>query len=518
MMAHQQTWRSTAVLGRSGGLAAAAMLAVCAVASFAPALAQPADKVAEKPIDKPIDKQDLSKIEKRDVVIFTNGNKVEGVILEETDASIKMLVIVGTLRSEATYNKSEVLDIKRNAFAPAKEETKEEAKDAPKPDMAASVPDDGRILDINNKPIPPGTQKVYVVNFGGEFGREVSRTPVKQMVDEIARLQPDILIVKFDESFGLYGQEAPDFAQIGRQSYNLLETARELDTLIGDRMASDPAFKVKPRQIAWIKKALGPAAFLPFVFPEIYFTSDGHHGGIGGLDLLFKGQADDVVAEKQISLRLGRSVGLAEKGGHDGKIMRAMSRGDYVLSYRIVGGQVEWLEGRMPTDPSWFILKDDGPTNDEHKDTMQDLVRLKGNDYLTLDARTAFDIGLSKGTADTVEELMSKLNVTRGWAQVKQKSDQNFKDWGKDVDKAETNFGRMYQKYERVAVSPPGQYEQRTAARGQRKAILREMQGILKVYAESINPRRIGVPDTLISELNLIIDRIDTDQRMDRRP
>ncbi len=512
MMARKSIWQSAM------GLTAAAIIGACGVASFAPALAmQPADKAATKPTDKP----DISKMEKRDSIIFTNGNKVEGVILEETEASVKFLVIVGTLRSEATYNKSDILDIKRNEFAPAAKDDKQDEKkqnETPDATMVTSVPEDGKVVDINGKVIEPGTLKVYVVSMEREFGRDVSRTPVKAIMDNIARAQPDILLFRFDHTFGLYGQETPDYGQIGRQSYNLLETARELDTLITDRIASDPAFKVKPRQIAWIKKALGPAAFLPFVFPEIYFTSDGHHGGIGGLDLLFKGQADDVVAEKQISLRLGRSIGLAEKGGHDGRIMRAMSRGDYFLSYRIVGGQVEWLENQLPSDPSWFILKDDGSTNDEHRDSMQDMVRLKGNDYLTLDARTAFEIGLSKGTADTVDELMSKLSITRNYAIVKTKTDQTFKEWSKDVSKAEKDLERLYRKYQDVAVKAPGQYEQRTAARGQRKSLLREMQGIIKIYAESINPRRFGAPDDFITQLNLIIDQIDTEQRMDRRP
>ena len=171
-------------------MAAAATLAVCAVVSFTPALGQPANKVADKPIDKPIDKQDLSKIEKRDVVIFTNGNKVEGVILEETDASIKMLVIVGTLRSEATYNKSEVLDIKRNAFAPAKEETKEEAKDAPKPDMAASVPDDGPV-SRNNPRVRPVRSDARSRGRPRPGRGEValSSSPLRERVTSAARLQ-----------------------------------------------------------------------------------------------------------------------------------------------------------------------------------------------------------------------------------------------------------------------------------------------------------------------------------------
>ena len=222
-MALNSTWRATM------GLTAATVLALCAVATFAPAMAmQPADKSPEKPgVSKPdLSQPDLSKMEKRDSIIFKNGNKVEGVILDENDTSLKFLVIVGTLRSEATYPKSDILDIKRNEFAPmAKQEPNADAKPADSPLAAASTPTDSanpyaNPLDKDGKPIAPGTLKVYVARFAGEFGRDVSKTPVKAMMDDIAKARPDVIVFHFNQAFSFQGEEAgADFVQMGGEGF-----------------------------------------------------------------------------------------------------------------------------------------------------------------------------------------------------------------------------------------------------------------------------------------------------------
>ena len=516
MMARKSIWRSAM------GLTAVAIIGACAVASFAPALAmQPADKAAAKPTDKP----DISKMEKRDSIIFNNGNKVEGVILEENDASVKFLVIVGTLRSEATYNKSDILDIKRNEFAPAtKSATQDDKKEEAKTEMAAvaTPTDDQSIVDRDGKAIPPGTTKIYFAEFTGDFGRDISKTSMKMLVDDIARIQPEVLIVRFNHERIIQDGQEVDFMHEGSegQVYQQLETAGELDTLLGNRIRDDPAFKVKPRQVAWIRTALGGGAFMPFVFPEIYFTSDGYHGGIGGLDFLFKGVGSEVAQRKQQSLRLARAKGLCEKGGHDGRIMRAMTWSSYVLSYQIVGGQVKYLEDKMPEGPEWFLLKDDGIVEESHRDTPADRVRMKGNDLLTLDAKTAFDIGFSKGTADTLDELLSKMGITRNYAVVKSKAAPILRAWHVDVLKAEGDMRKLIRDYQGVQVKPPAEYAQRTAARGQRKGYLLQMKSIVEKYREGLDPRNMGTPDAdqFLNQLDVLISQIDTAQKLDRRP
>lgn len=454
---------------------------------------------------------DIATAEKKDVLILKNGNKVEGVILSETDTEVKFLLILGSIRSQVTYAKADITAINRNAF-----ETTAAATDAPKADDKDDEPaaTAGQLVDVNNKPIPADSMKVYFVRFGGEFGRDVSRTPVKRIMDEIVRIQPDIVVVQFDHKYSLHGEQKVDFQDDADDAYAQLDTARELDVLISDRARNDPAFKVRPRMVAWVKKAMGGAAFLPFTFPEIFFSSDAHMGGIGGLET-FRQMGDLVTQEKMRGIMLGRARGLAEKGGHDSRIITAMTRGEMILSYRMVGGKPEFLE-RMPESPDEILLKDDGRVNRDRTDTIQDIVRMRGNDYLLLNAQTAFDIGFSKGTADTLDELLSKMGITRNYSVVKNRSGKVLSDWTRDVNQADANLQRLLRQYREVQVKPPGGYRERTAARGQRKNFLRQMQSIADKYREAINPRNLGDADGIILQLDIIINRIDQEQRLDK--
>ncbi len=525
-------------VGTLGRMLAAAAIGLSVIG--APVLSRPA-------MAQTGDKADYSKMEKRDLIIFTNGNKVEGVVLEETETSIKFLLMVGSMRSEVTYAKSEILDIKRDEFKPAAKKDDADAKsDSGKSDPAAdtgpvsSKKDDAanmyeKPLDINGKPIEAGALKVYLCTLGGEFGRDVSKTPVKAMMEDLIKAQPDIVVFRFDHVFGYQGEQTVDFDHQGSDGYisQLLIRAMEIDTLITPVLRNDPRLVKKPKVVAWIKRAMGGAAFLPLVFHDIYFTSDGHQGGVGGLDELFNGVGDEVVRQKQRSLRLAWVEGMANQGefGHEASSMtgdelanakrrkyaKAMCWGDYVLSYRLVGGQAE-LKEEMPSTPEWFVLKDDGPTNKEHSDTMQDMVRMRGNDFLTFDAKTAFDVGYSKGTADTVDELMNKMGHARGFSVMRNRSAQIFREWSKDVSKTEIEVQKLIRAFQSVQVKPPGQYDQRTEARGRRIRYLQQLSSIVKEYAEALNPRRVGAPEGLLDQVDVMIDRIKTEQTLDRRP
>jgi hypothetical protein len=520
-----------------GAAAVMSVLTVVGVAS--PALAQ-------APASKPAD---MAAMQKKDLIIFKTGNKVEGVVLEETETTVKFLLIVGSMRSPTVYDKSDILEIKRDEFKTDASDSKSDPKkdDAKGDSKVDSSSSDGEKsssagtydnpVDVEGKPIAPGTLKVYLCELGGEFGRDVSKSPVKAMMEDLIKAQPDIVIFRFNNTFGAQGQQTVDFDHQGAESYTTiqLERALQIDTLITPILRDDPRLVKKPKVVAWINKALGGAAFLPLVFHDIYFTSDGHQGGVGGLDLLFEGVGDEVVRQKQRSLRLAWVEGMANEGEFDKgastlsaeelaqasrrKIAKAMCWGDYVLSYQIVGGQVKFLENQMPPNAEWFVLKDDGPINKNHADTMQDMVRMKGNDYLTLDAKTAFDIGYSKGTADTVTDLMSQMGVQRGFAVMRNHSPQIFRNWSKDVSKTENEVIKLLRELKNVEVKPPGQYEQRTEARGRKLRILEQLRSIIGQYKESLNPRKIRFsPEQGLDQIDEVIDRIKTEQTLDRRP
>lgn len=492
-MLNEHRWNLTSL---ARGLALAVAIGVAGTASVS--MAAPEKKDAAKKDEVKTDQIEL---------IFRSGKTVKGTLVSETDTTIRVKVNIAGIIAETTYEKADILSITRNLPVPT--ESKPTSQDS-KADKPADESKDG----VKGEVIADdGREKIYMATFTGEFTRDVSRTPVKQLIDDIRSVQPDILIVKFDMSFSHYGEESKDYDPAAFQ-YDMLETAREVLTYFTEGLMRDPSYTKKPRMVGWVKKAMGGAAFLPLIFPELYYTSDARHGGIGYLEHMFDGSGDYRAREKQYSLRLGRAEGLAALGGYDPRIVRAMSRTDYVLSYRLEGGKPVYIEG-MPTGPSEFLLTDDG--KGENQDTMPDFLRFKANDVLMLDAVTAQRLGISRGTADTQDQLLLAMGFTREYNLTTGNSKKIFSDWSANVGKAEQEVGRLMREYQRVEVRAPGGFKERTEARGQQKRFLLGIKGQLDRFGEAINPRVIrGMPDQFLSQIDIAIYNIEQQQRLDR--
>ncbi len=505
------TTRNTGWTRRMRGAGFLAASIVAAALSFSgalsPAMAQnappaPAKKDAKTAAPEPAKNLDM--------IIFKSGRTVEGVILEETGGQVKIKIVSkGGLSVETSYDKSEILEIQKGKGSPINADGKVEEKADPK--------------DVKPDAAKTGSgPSVYVVHLTGELGRDISATSLREVMKDVKKYQPDLLIFKVDTDFKFMGQERPDFIpdDAGPAFYQL-ETVRELQTMVTDEVRDDVAWANKPRLVMWVRKALGGSAFLPFVAKEIYYTSDAHHGGIGYLERTMSGRGDKVVQEKQYSLRIGRAEGLAIKGGHDPRIIKAMSRSDYVLSVSFVGGKPVFYE-----DTSGEILLTDDAAEDR-KDLIPDVVRFRGNDVLTLDAPLAERLGVSLGTADTIEDLLSMLGVDKGHTIIAGRSEQIIEQWGRAVSEAHLELRRLWREFGRAPAggapaggAPAGGatngYDQRSRARGRQINLLNDILALLNRYGEALNPREIqGFPDK--SEINVMIERIKTAQRLDKR-
>lgn len=458
----------------------------------------------------------------KDVLYLKNGTKVEGEILSETDTTIKFKVIAaGGITAERTFDKSEVLSIERATKDAPKDAPKEtpkqnpvDAPKAPQPVAAAKPAVNGKKIDAVGD---ENGSKIYLVTLTGEFQRDVNLTPMKMVLEDAKKNQPDVLVVKIDCDFKFQGRDLPDFAGMGdANAFNDLELARQIAVMLTDEIEESPAWKVKPRLVFWVRKALGGVAFVPFVSKEIYYTSDAHHGGIGYLDFLFEGVGDEVVQRKQQSLRLARAIGLSLKGGHPQEILKAMAEMEYVLSVSFEGGKPVFHEDESGDIP----LTDDGNKQKGRRDTIDQVARFQGNDVLTLDAETAKRVGMSSGTIDNTDQLLFALGVSRNYKMLPAKGDQIIQDWGKAVRDAELTFRRLERDLGRVTVKPPGGYKERTEARGKKKSIYKEMLTLILRYKESLNPRALGENpmslDDWETRLNLLITQIEQEQRRDK--
>lgn len=427
------------------GMAAAGLVAACVGAwSVTPALARQDES------------KEAGEVETHDVLTFRNGRVVEGHILSETATSIEMKVVVAGISTTTTYSKTDVLAIERNVpkkvgaapEATAKaDEKKDEPKTAPRSDAA----------------------KVYLLEVKGIFGRDVSETPLSKAFDDAASMDPDVIVVRMDST------------QDNGSGFDGLFRAEAMTPIV------EKAIGEGRRVVFWIKEATVGAAFLPFVSPEIYFMSDGRMGGIGTLQDFDIG--DERVNEKQISLRLGHAEGIAITGGYAPELVRAMARSDYWLSFRSRGGQIEY----KMTEPTkedladgWILLSDDGKGKNE--DSMEDSVRKKGNDVLNLDEQLARTLRVSKGTADTLDDLVFALGFGSNYTSLEGKGSKILEDWADRVDEARDTLRRLREQLEEANQGGGGRGEDAREQIGKQIRLLKDMRGLLSVYSEVFDP------------------------------
>lgn len=476
-------------IGRRIGLAAAGALLLAALTSIplGPSVAaagqQPAGEKKAEPAASG-----------KDVVLMRNGQRYVGKILSETDTTVKMRFELSGITGETELAKNEILKIERASAADASASTDKTATGPANPPEPA-------------KPAKPSTddegkQKVYYMELTGKFGKDISQTPLRDAMDDAKKLGASTVIVYLENDWSLFQgmQEKGD----DTAAFDELFRAEDMEGVFSDDLRQWPT---PPRIVFWVKKAMGGAAFLPLVCPDIYFHSEGRMGGIGNLTHLFGSTGDEVVRQKQYSLRLGHAEGMANKGGYDPVLVRAMAIPEIVLSVRFEGGKPIYFEGRLPQGPDEYLLTDDG--KDSNKDTDAQLVKGEGNDVLTLNAKLAKDLLVSKGTVDTRDDLMFELGLQRSGVIVEGRGKQIMKAWRDGVDAAIRDIPKLRGQAAEIQVS--GSFQERSKARGQKKRLLMQVQSLLKKYKEVFG----GQADQMISSLNIDIEGLDQDQQRD---
>ena len=458
------------------------LLMLCAAATTCLALLSPLTRAQEDPA--PAEAPTAT----HDVVTFRNGRIIEGEILEKTDRTIKMKVMVAGISTVTTYDRAEILVI---------EEDKPLDGSASKKASTTGSKDAEDSKDKAKTEARDDAAKVYHLTLEGQFGFDISNGPLTQALNDALETNPDVIVIELDTT------------QDERRGFDGLFVAESMTPTIEEIMADGH------RVVFWVKRAMVGAAFLPLISPEIYFQSEGRMGGIGTLQDFDIG--DKRVNEKQISLRLGHAEGIAISGGYAPELVRAMGHMDTWLSVRIRGGKPEYML-RAPTPEEaadgWILLTDDG--KGPNKDTMADAVRERGNDVLNLDADWAQRLLISKGTADSLEDLMFLLGYGSNFVEVEGRGDKIMEDWSSRIEQARDNLGRLQERLQEIG-SGGGRDAQKDL--GERMKTLREMRGLLSIYAEVFDPsgEQRSQIDVSIEETRQALQRANEAERERRR-
>jgi hypothetical protein len=426
-----------------------------------------------------------------DQIIFRDGRIVKGIIDSETETSVSIFVMVGSIRgaTATVYQKSDILSVVRGAAG-------ETTVDS---DPGSIEADD--VLVPTRDAFSPDRKVVYHIKLDGWFGRDVNVTPLKQAVEAARKLEPDYLLIEVNNTWGRFGQDLGD----DRNSFDQFGIADEMEPLLRQNLVTH--WEKKPEVVVWVKNAMAGAAFIPFFSPNVYFSSNGRMGGIGDLGDLFEGVGDQVVVDKQRSLRLARAIGMAAANQYDENIIRAMTWRKFVLYYTMEGGKPVY---HTAATPGAELLTDDGEGSNADNDEQK--VRGEGNDVLTLRAEIAQKLGVSKGTADSVEDIMFFLGIVDNYELVADAPERIMDRWSSAIDRLERDIPRMFREFNEINVQ--GDYNERKRARGQQINMLRKIISQVERYQESLAFSRIGVPP--VDQLRVLIERIRLQQLADQ--
>ena len=103
----------------------------------------------------------------------------------------------------------------------------------------------------------------------------------------------------------------------------------------------------------------------------------------------------------------------------------------------------------------------------------------------------------------------------RNYVEIKGRSDAIFKDWSNKVVKAEEEFQDTVREYRRIEVQGATPAE-RNKLRTRQMSLLNKAREILKKYKESVNPEALGDPENIDGQIDLLIERIRQQIRLDK--
>ncbi|MBL8746032.1 MAG: hypothetical protein JNK58_06715 [Phycisphaerae bacterium] len=474
------------MMGLARGLTAPVLASLIVVA--AASLCSPVSASDES---KPASKSVAPTNAAPDRVVLRSGKVVDGLILEETETQITMTVVVAGISAKTTYPKSDILEIKRGNNVKPADDAAVKAAETTTPAALEKPADTKPATDTLAKDDDPDLTRLYLVKLEGRFGSDIAKTTLANLFSEADKELGDAVP-------GAGTMQGKTVVDPSKRDRNII--VLKLDTGSEGRSDLFKAEDIVPvvkeqivdrgrRVVFWIQRATGWAAVFPFVSPDIYFTPDGRLGGVSDLDEFDIG--DHLVNEKQISLRIGHAEGFLIKGGYGEHIpaLHAMLRKQEWLYVKFEGGKPIYLERELEESDGdgWTLLSDDGAGDNKDESA------LSGNDLFLLEPDWAEKLGISDGTAATIDDLAFRLGVHRHYKTIEKNKAQKAVDaWKsgiadaiKDINPQQTEQRRLGRLWREINELPAGSdFDERKKSRGKKITLLRQIRSIISKYAE----------------------------------
>lgn len=297
-----------------------------------------------------------------DRLTLKDGTVLEGSVTREIDGTIWFKYSIAGVEQTKMFTATEYTTLEREAgAAPSKEE-------AAKP--VAASPEAGKQAKPNPR---PGVPRAAVVTLG-ETRDEKQGDMVGIYMTSYALEQ---MLPMLEEEVGNDGTGVV-VLRVNSGGGALLEIQKISDVI-------HEKYKKKFRTVGWIDSAISAAAMSILCVEEIYFANKANFGACTG----YSGR---LVAIK--GLQLERVLVMMEKisarGGYDPLIMRSMQIEQPVSATRLSDGTMKFFADA----------------------TSGEIIVNREKEILTLNAENALQIGFSKGTASTLEELTKAMGYT----------------------------------------------------------------------------------------------------------
>ncbi len=356
-----------------------------------------------------------------DKIYLNDGRVLEGRVDREGEGFVYFVIVVGSIEHTELFTAAQIKKIERD----------EPAGDPGKVQASTIVP--GAASKSSARSVPDGATRIVFISLEDEVGLYLNADALKHSVELAEPEKPDIVVLVVNSGGGALAEVEP------------------LSDIIHKEL------KKKYRVVAWIRSAISAAAMTSLNSEEIYMTRQGNIGAAVAFTQDSGGQTKAAEGKNlEEILKIGEE--LARRGKRNPLIVRAMQK-FMLLSCDIdENGVITWYD----SDKGQFLVN----PNDR---------------ILTFNAIDAEKFGVSKGMAETKEELAKLMGVSE-WVEVGLKADEYQAEFRKNVKTIQARLNELGPRLDR-AMAAAGQGSDaatRNQSIGKARQILGELRSLVR--------------------------------------